>query len=114
MSELQVITSCMPIYPIYRESLFPYWNEWLLFIWLSGLLLGELISPQDRTGLGAIKIVIILVNIVSSCRIRSVKSRQLSNFAANVTDKLFECQNCRYLVLILFHETKVSGMFCLI
>lgn len=62
---IQVLTACMPLYPIYRDSLAPYWNEWILFIWLSGLLLGELISPQDRSGLGAIKLVIIVLNLVS-------------------------------------------------
>ena len=63
---VQVLTACIPIYPIYRESLAPYWIEWLLLIWLSGLLLGELISPQDKSGLGRIKILIILLNLVSS------------------------------------------------
>ena len=62
---VQVLTACIPIYPIYRESLAPYWIEWLLLIWLSGLLLGELISPQDKSGLGRIKILIILLNLVS-------------------------------------------------
>jgi hypothetical protein len=61
-----ILTSCMPIYPIYgRTSLFPFWNEWVLVIWLSGLLLGELTSPGDRTGLGAIKIVIIVLNLIA-------------------------------------------------
>ena len=49
----------------FRESLAPFWIEWLLLIWLSGLLLGELISPQDKSGLGKIKIVVIVLNLVS-------------------------------------------------
>jgi len=62
----QILTSCMPIYPIFgRTSLFPFWNEWVVIFWLSGLLLGELTSPGDRTGLGAIKIVIIFLNIIA-------------------------------------------------
>ena len=42
----QIITACVPIYPIWRNSLFPYWNEWVCLVWLSGLVLGELTSPQ--------------------------------------------------------------------
>ena len=59
-SHSQTITTCIPIYPIVpRESLWPHWNEWVCFIWLSGLLLGQLTSPQDRAGFGMIKVVII-------------------------------------------------------
>ncbi|XP_059080155.1 serine/threonine-protein phosphatase 6 regulatory ankyrin repeat subunit B-like [Tigriopus californicus] len=61
----QIITACVPIYPIYRTTLFPYWNEWVCVIWLGGLILGELTSPQDRGGLGMIKIVIIFLNVVA-------------------------------------------------
>ena len=50
---------------VFRESLAPFWIEWLLLIWISGLLLGELISPQDKSGLGMIKIVVIVLNLVS-------------------------------------------------
>ena len=71
---VQVLTACIPIYPIYRESLAPYWIEWLLLIWLSGLLLGELISPQDKSGLGRIKIIIILLLLVSkTTKVASIK-----------------------------------------
>ena len=31
---IQCIVACTPLYPIYRESLFPYWNEWMLMIWV--------------------------------------------------------------------------------
>jgi len=62
----QIITSCMPIYSLYnRDSIFPHWNEWIICIWISGLLLGELTSPGDRTGLGSIKIVIIFLNVIA-------------------------------------------------
>ena len=61
---IQVTVACTPLYPLYRDSLALYWNEWILLIWVSGLLLGELISPQDRSGLGAIKLVIILLHLV--------------------------------------------------
>ncbi len=48
-----------------RSSLSPTWNEWVCILWLSGLLLGEITNPQDRTGLGAIKIVIIFLNLIA-------------------------------------------------
>ena len=31
---IQCIVACTPLYPIYRETLFPYWNEWMLMIWV--------------------------------------------------------------------------------
>ncbi len=43
---IQIVTSCIPIFPIYRTSLWPHWNEWICLVWLSGLVLGQLISPQ--------------------------------------------------------------------
>ena len=62
----QILTSCVPIYPLYnRTSISPHWNEWIVCIWVSGLLLGELTSPGDRTGLGSIKIVIIFLNVIA-------------------------------------------------
>jgi hypothetical protein len=52
----QVITSCLPIYTLYnRTSISPHWNEWVICIWVSGLLLGELTSPGDRTGVSVTK-----------------------------------------------------------
>ena len=91
---VQVLTACIPIYPIYRESLAPYWIEWLLLIWLSGLLLGELISPQDKSGLGRIKIIIILLLLVSKTTevasiIQSYQTDQKS-IGTKVNEK---CQN---------------------
>lgn len=56
----------MPIYTLYnRDSISPHWNEWIICIWVSGLLLGELTSPGDRTGLGSIKIFIIFLNVIA-------------------------------------------------
>ena len=48
----------MPIHSIYDSGhLVPYWNEWLLLAWLSGLLVSELNNPADRAGLGWIQVV---------------------------------------------------------
>ncbi|XP_060528049.1 serine/threonine-protein phosphatase 6 regulatory ankyrin repeat subunit A isoform X3 [Cylas formicarius] len=48
---------------IYRTSMFPQWYEWILLIWLSGLLLFELTNPSDKSGLGWIKISVLLFSI---------------------------------------------------
>ena len=61
----QIMTSCVPLYPIYRASLSPFWVEWIVLVWLSGLLLEQLTEPQDRHGLGAIKVVIIVLNWIA-------------------------------------------------
>ncbi|XP_076441047.1 short transient receptor potential channel 5-like, partial [Babylonia areolata] len=46
----------MPVHHIYESgSLVPFWNEWLLLAWLSGLLVSELTNPGDRAGLGWIQ-----------------------------------------------------------
>jgi hypothetical protein len=34
--------------------------EWILLIWLSGLLLSELTNPSDKSGLGWIKLAVLL------------------------------------------------------
>ncbi|KAL7045292.1 hypothetical protein ACKWTF_002184 [Chironomus riparius] len=54
----------MPLYPVVRPSLLPYWYEWGLLVWLSGLLLFELTNPSDKSGLGSIKILVLLFGIV--------------------------------------------------
>ena len=54
---IQICVACWPIYPIYRQTMMPYWIEWLLVVWLSGLLLEQLSEQQDRSGLAAIKVI---------------------------------------------------------
>lgn len=48
------------------------WYEWILFFWLIGLLVSDLMNPSDRSGLGVIKVCIqyvgftaILVHIIA-------------------------------------------------
>jgi hypothetical protein len=55
---IQILVACWPIYPIYRQSMMPYWIEWLLVVWLSGLLLEQLSEQQDRSGLAMIKVIL--------------------------------------------------------
>jgi hypothetical protein len=59
-----MIVGITPPYPVVRPSLLPYWYEWGLLVWLSGLLLFELTNPSDKSGLGSIKILVLLFGIV--------------------------------------------------
>ncbi|XP_055387350.1 serine/threonine-protein phosphatase 6 regulatory ankyrin repeat subunit A isoform X6 [Condylostylus longicornis] len=54
------VVGITPIYPVLRSNLIPYWYEWGLLIWLSGLLLFELTNPSDKSGLGSIKLLVLL------------------------------------------------------
>ncbi|XP_022916147.2 serine/threonine-protein phosphatase 6 regulatory ankyrin repeat subunit B isoform X2 [Onthophagus taurus] len=58
-----LLVAIFPIYPVVRPSLLPYWYEWVLLIWLSGLLLFELTNPSDKSGLGWIKLSVLLFGI---------------------------------------------------
>ena len=57
---IQILVACWPFYPIYRDSIVPNWIEWLLVVWLSGLLLEQLSEQQDRSGLAIIKVITFL------------------------------------------------------
>ncbi|KAK9508267.1 hypothetical protein O3M35_007964 [Rhynocoris fuscipes] len=57
------LTGITPIYPVVRSTIVPYWYEWALLIWLSGLLLSELTNPSDKSGLGWIKLAVLLFGI---------------------------------------------------
>lgn len=65
---LMILLSLVAITPIYnsifRESLVPRWYEWMLLICLSGLLLFELTNPSDKSGLGWIKIAVLLFGMI--------------------------------------------------
>uniref|UniRef100_A0A6P7F814 Serine/threonine-protein phosphatase 6 regulatory ankyrin repeat subunit A isoform X2 n=1 Tax=Diabrotica virgifera virgifera TaxID=50390 RepID=A0A6P7F814_DIAVI len=58
-----LIVGITPPYPVLRKSLLPYSYEWILLVWLSGLLLFELTNPSDKSGLGWIKISVLLFSI---------------------------------------------------
>lgn len=60
---LLMIVGITPIYPVQRAQLTPYWYEWILLVWLSGLLLFELTNPSDKSGLGWIKVAVLLFGI---------------------------------------------------
>ncbi|KAJ8936152.1 hypothetical protein NQ318_010563 [Aromia moschata] len=58
-----LIVGITPPYPVVRNGLFPFWYEWILLVWLSGLLLFELTNPSDKSGLGWIKLSVLLFSI---------------------------------------------------
>ena len=45
---IQIGVGCLPLYPIYRESMLPYWIEWLLFLWLCGEILVQFTEKQEK------------------------------------------------------------------
>lgn len=55
-----MIVGITPLYPVLRPSLLPYWYEYGLLIMLSGLLLFELTNPSDKSGLGSIKLLVLI------------------------------------------------------
>lgn len=59
-----LIVGITPIYKVVRPSLLPYWYEWVLLVWLSGLLLFELTNPSDKSGLGWIKLTVLLFGMM--------------------------------------------------
>ncbi|XP_063968080.1 serine/threonine-protein phosphatase 6 regulatory ankyrin repeat subunit B-like isoform X1 [Lytechinus pictus] len=50
---------------IENPSLVPTWYEWLLLLWLSGLLVTEVTNPGDRQGLGWIRVIILAFSSVA-------------------------------------------------
>lgn len=58
-----LLTAIFPVYPVLRPNLMPYWYEIVLLIWMSGLLLFELTNPSEKSGLGWIKISVLLFGI---------------------------------------------------
>ncbi|XP_071836319.1 uncharacterized protein [Apostichopus japonicus] len=59
-----VVTSFIEAF-IANPSLVPNWYEWLLLLWLSGLLVGEITNPGDRSGLGWIRVLILAFSSVA-------------------------------------------------
>lgn len=58
------LSGITPPYPVVRPGLFPYWYEWALLVMLSGLLLFELTNPSDKSGLGFIKLLVLLFGML--------------------------------------------------
>lgn len=61
---LLTLSGITPPYPVVRPGLFPYWYEWALLVMLSGLLLFELTNPSDKSGLGFIKLLVLLFGML--------------------------------------------------
>uniref|UniRef100_H2YS48 Uncharacterized protein n=1 Tax=Ciona savignyi TaxID=51511 RepID=H2YS48_CIOSA len=63
---LFVITVAIPITPIYEQAdLIPQWNEWLLLLWVTGVLVNEITSPGRSTGLSRIRTIVLLLCAVA-------------------------------------------------
>lgn len=62
---LFIITCAMPLQPIYEADLLPQWNEWLLLIWVLGVFVNETTKPTDRTGIGWVRILILILCAIS-------------------------------------------------
>jgi hypothetical protein len=60
------LTSVTPIYPVLpiRTDLFPFWFEWILLAWLTGLVLAEVLNPSDKAGLGWIKMAVLVFSVM--------------------------------------------------
>lgn len=61
---LLAISGITPLYTVVRPGLFPYWYELALLVMLSGLLLFELTNPSDKSGLGFIKLLVLLFGML--------------------------------------------------
>lgn len=60
---LLMLAGITPPFLVVRTTLNPYWYEWTLLVWLSGLLLSELTNPSDKSGLGWVKVTVLLFGI---------------------------------------------------
>ena len=62
---LYILTIVYPLTPLWEStSLMPSWYEWMLLAWLSGLLVSQLTNPEDRQGLGLIKVIVIAISVI--------------------------------------------------
>lgn len=61
---LLALSGITPLYSVIRPGLIPYWYEWALLVMLSGLLLFELTNPSDKSGLGFIKLLVLLFGML--------------------------------------------------
>lgn len=57
-------TVVVPWEELTGTSLLPRWYEWLLLVWLSGLLLSQLTDPHDRAGLGWIPVIVLFLSMI--------------------------------------------------
>lgn len=83
---LLMLSGIVPPYPVVRGHLYPYWYEVGLLVMLSGLLLFELTNPSDKSGLGFIKLLVLLFGMagvgvhVSKLRKDKLKNNSIPNF----------------------------------
>ncbi|MFT7811579.1 serine/threonine-protein phosphatase 6 regulatory ankyrin repeat subunit B-like isoform X1 [Arapaima gigas] len=56
-----------PINPINRHHQLPGWNEWLLLLWLCGILVSELTQPKARVFLAWVRFLVLGFSTVAFC-----------------------------------------------
>ncbi|KAK2157499.1 hypothetical protein LSH36_190g04012 [Paralvinella palmiformis] len=93
---LFILTVVIPLVPIsWSGDLLPHWYEWLLLAWLSGLIVSQLTNPEDRAGLGWIKVIILVICVVGVCvhiiGFAFPFSVKPDDQAAGVNNKRLEC-----------------------
>ena len=62
------LTVVQPIIPISSMSSainIPYYHEWILLMWISGLLAAELSNPCDKGGLGMLKVMCMILSSIA-------------------------------------------------
>lgn len=102
---LLFITSIVPIIPIpSMSSSIPYYHEWVLLAWISGLLVAELSNPSDKGGLGMLKIIVLIISTVA-CICHTI------TFAASSTDffryDLLFARNILFAVALLISSVQI-------
>uniref|UniRef100_T1JXK5 Ion transport domain-containing protein n=1 Tax=Tetranychus urticae TaxID=32264 RepID=T1JXK5_TETUR len=61
-----VYTTVFPGTALYEhEDSIPLWNEWLLTLWLVGIAVSDMINPSDKSGLGGIKVLILVIGFTA-------------------------------------------------
>ena len=61
---LLFLTCVQPLVPITSMNsavIIPYYHEWILLAWISGLVAAELSNPSDKGGLGMLKIIVMIL-----------------------------------------------------
>lgn len=63
---LLVYTTVFPATKLYQYSnCIPQWNEWLLLLWLIGILVSDMTNPSDKSGLGGIRVCILVIGFAA-------------------------------------------------
>ena len=93
----------------------PYWIEWLLVVWLSGLLLEQLSEQQDRSGLAMIKVINkqikqdLLYSFYSNQFLLHISNGKIILFLGGEHSTTFICGHNTYFNCNIFGSKRVEG-----